>query len=237
MHVLAITYSPAWLNEHADGIRYGWPRVPLPDGVEQLRYSAKLGEQVAALLNPDKSVAGVTSDSIRPELVTIARLTALDGIAPDLNVAAGWGSTDRQGRVNPGSGRTQERDYGPCEGECAIKAPVLGSQTLDVFLNSHTFWRNVPQRVWDTHIGGYQVLKKWLSYRESSILGRAITPNEANHVTETCRRIAALLLLGTDLDENYAACATASVALIGKMDGPEIEGDDKDAQELVEVTS
>ncbi len=46
--------------------------------------------------------------------------------------------------------------------------------------------------------------------------GEPVLPWIQIHVTETCRRLAALLLLGTDLDENYAACAAASVALIGK---------------------
>jgi hypothetical protein len=32
---------------------------------------------------------------------------------------------------------------------------------------------NVPPRVWDYTLGGYQVIKKWLNYREQSVLGRA----------------------------------------------------------------
>ncbi|HET6575590.1 MAG TPA: hypothetical protein VFG68_18465 [Fimbriiglobus sp.] len=46
---------------------------------------------------------------------------------------------------------------------------------------------------------------KWLSYRERSILGRGLTVDEVAHVRDTARRIAALLLLGPELDENYAA--------------------------------
>lgn len=30
MHALAMTYSPAYLAENADGIRQDWPRIPLP---------------------------------------------------------------------------------------------------------------------------------------------------------------------------------------------------------------
>jgi hypothetical protein len=29
-----------------------------------------------------------------------------------------------------------------------------------------SYWRNVLARVWGYYIGGYQVIKKWLSYRE-----------------------------------------------------------------------
>lgn len=65
------------------------------------------------------------------------------------------------------------------------------------------FWRNVPRRVWEYTLGGYQVLKKWLSYRERSILGRPLTVDEVAYVTQVVRRIAALLLLGSELDANY----------------------------------
>ena len=43
---------------------------------------------------------------------------------------------------------------------------------LDIWINDTTCWRNVPEGVWEYTLGGYQVLKKWLSYREASLLGR-----------------------------------------------------------------
>ena len=39
-----------------------------------------------------------------------------------------------------------------------------------------------------------QVLKKWLSYRESDVLGRALTPEEVLYFAETTRRIGGLLV-------------------------------------------
>ena len=60
-----------------------------------------------------------------------------------------------------------------------------------------------PQRVWTYTIGGYQVIKKWLSYRERPLLGRDLTVDEARYVTEMARRIAAILLLEPALDANY----------------------------------
>jgi hypothetical protein len=75
---------------------------------------------------------------------------------------------------------------------------------------SVAYWRNVPQRVWEYTIGGYQVIKKWLSYRERDLLGRALLPEEAREVTAIARRIAALLLLAPQLDANYRAVAAAT---------------------------
>lgn len=117
----------------------------------------------------------------------------------------------------PGKGRLVARDYTPEEAG-AIRAGVealgldadrafqiLGPTTRDVYLNGVAYWRNVPGRVWDYTIGGYQVIKKWLSYRERGLLGRPLTPAEAREVREMARRIAALLLLEPELDANYAA--------------------------------
>jgi len=65
------------------------------------------------------------------------------------------------------------------------------------------FWPNIPASVWDYTIGGYQVIKKWLSYRESDLPRRALTKDEAREITNTTRRITALVLLGPSFDANY----------------------------------
>ncbi len=82
---------------------------------------------------------------------------------------------------------------------------VLGEQTCDIYLNDHGYWKNVPRPVWEYTLGGYQVLKKWLSYREQTLLGRALTVDEVTYFRDVIRRITALLLLGPALDANYTA--------------------------------
>ena len=72
-------------------------------------------------------------------------------------------------------------------------APTLGDTTFDVYLNDRAYWCNVPAAVWHYKLGGYQVLKKWLSYRERPILHRPLLPEEVQHFTNTARRIAAIL--------------------------------------------
>jgi hypothetical protein len=54
-------------------------------------------------------------------------------------------------------------------------------------------------------LGGYQVLKKWLSYREHALLGRPLTSDEAQQFTHNVRRIAAILALHKDLNAHYCA--------------------------------
>ena len=74
-------------------------------------------------------------------------------------------------------------------------AAILGDTTFDIYLNDRAYWRNVPAAVWTYKLGGYQVLKKWLSYREHTILDRPLKPDEVHHFTNTARRITAMLVL------------------------------------------
>ena len=80
---------------------------------------------------------------------------------------------------------------------------IFGWKTVEIYINNETIWSNVPLAVWDFAIGGYLVLKKWLSYRERSVLGRDITKDEAREFTQMVRQIAAILLLEPALDKNY----------------------------------
>jgi len=200
MHALAIGYSPAYLLENADGIRQDWPRVPLPSDRERLLASAALGRQIAALLDTEAAVEGVTGGGIRPELRGIAVVSQTEAGPLDLAVTAGWGHGGKAGVTMPGKGRLVARERAPGE-----RGDGLGDTTFDVYLNERTYWRNVPARVWEYTIGGYQVIKKWLSYREAKLLGRALTHDEAAEVRDTARRIAAIVLLEPELDANYAA--------------------------------
>ena len=95
---------------------------------------------------------------------------------------------------------------------------LLGERTLNVHLNADAYWSNVPEKVWGYKLGGYQVIKKWLSYREYSILGRPLKPDEVHYVSQMIRRIAAILLLTPALDANYAA-VKAAAALGGSTHG------------------
>ena len=76
----------------------------------------------------------------------------------------------------------------------AAQFDKLGKTTFDVYLNEEANWSNVPAAVWECRLGGYQVLKKWLSYREREVLGRKLRRNEASHFARTARRIGTPLL-------------------------------------------
>jgi hypothetical protein len=203
MHCLAIGFSPAYLHENADGIRADWPRVPLPSSRQNLIVSAKLGRRVADLLDTEQKMAGIDLGKIAPNLVTIAVVARLSKATLNLSITAGWGHAGQNRITMPGKGKLQTRSYSPDEQLAPEHLPLLGPTTCDVYLNDTTCWKNIPINVWEYTIGGYQVLKKWLSYREFELLGRALTPDEAREVTHIARRIAALVLLQPELDKNY----------------------------------
>lgn len=95
----------------------------------------------------------------------------------------------------PGQGRAVERVYSPEERVALGDArQFLGESTFDIHLNSDSFWRNVPTAVWKYKLGGYQILKKWLSYREQTVLGRVLDADEVQYFSNTVRRIAAILV-------------------------------------------
>lgn len=67
-----------------------------------------------------------------------------------------------------------------------------------------------PRAFGTTRIGGYQVIKKWLSYREHKLLGRPLTTEEAREVMNIARRIASILQLEPALNANYQAIKNAT---------------------------
>lgn len=74
-------------------------------------------------------------------------------------------------------------------------ATTLDDTTFDVHLNPRAYWSNVPPAVWHYKLGGYRVLKKWLSYRERKVLGRPLRSDEVQHFTDSARRIGVILRL------------------------------------------
>ena len=200
-HVLAVLHDPAYRDTNADALRAEGPRIPLPgwpDGsirrgrvVDSLAESAARGRQLAALLDPDTPVPGVTEPlpsappegALRPEIAAVAVPSTTDGgnmTGDDFALTAGWGHFGQGDAVMPGQGRVVERPRTASE-QAALgeAAPTLGDTTFDVYLNDRAYWRNVPAAVWHYKLGGYQVLKKWLSYREHKVLAPPPPPRRS----------------------------------------------------------
>ena len=207
-HALATLHDPAYREANAGALRMGWPRIPCPgwpdgddreESREALLASAERGRQLAALLDVDAAAPGVTSGELRSELARIATPATVAGdnmVGDDFALTAGWGHFGAGKAVMPGQGRIEERPFSDAEQESLGDATAtLGESTFNVYLNERAYWSNIPRAVWEYKLGGYQVLKKWLSYRERKVLKRDMKPEEVAHFRDTARRIAAILLL------------------------------------------
>ena len=208
-HVLAVLHDPAYCDANAGALRMEWPRIPLPGwpvrrtareaeaAGARLAESAARGRELAGLLDTDTPCPGVTTGQLRPELAAIAVPATMRGSTmrgDDFALTAGWGRKGSSGAVMPRQGRLVERPLTLDERTALGKAATaLGNTTFDIHLNEHAVWRNVPAAVWHYKLGGYPVLKKWLSYRERRILERPLRPDEVQHFTNAARRIAAML--------------------------------------------
>jgi hypothetical protein len=216
LHALAIGLSRLYVEQNGEAVRSDWPRIPLPASAEALRESAALGAQAAALLNPHVPVAGVDAAPVDARLRAAAVIERADGkqLNPgtgDLAVTAAWGIVQPRA-VMPGSGKYDIRERAAADngGLSDQDRDLLGEQVLDIYLNDQARWRGVPGAAWDYKIGGFQVLRKWLSYRDRRVLGRDLTADEAHAFTAIVRRLAALVLLGPQLDANYLKAADAA---------------------------
>jgi hypothetical protein len=203
-HALAIFWSPAYRSENEAALRHDWPRVPIPADPAALDASADLGRAVGDLLLPDRPVPGVTSGRLRREIRALGVPSKVGGgpIDPstDLKVEAGWGFRGQKNAVMCGKGKV-------------IPSRADPGGAVDLFINDRVSWSNVPADVWALTIGGYPVLKKWLSYREFKVLGRPLREEEMTYFTEVVRRLKALLLLGPALDANYRTAAAGTINL------------------------
>ena len=171
-HALATLHDPAYREANAGGLRMGWPRIPLPDDRDALIASAERGRTLARLLDTESAAADLLNNKIAVPTKTDGSNMKDD----DFKLTAGWGHYGANKAVMPGQGRIE--DHG---------------NTVNIHLNDHAYWSNIPKPVWQYRLGGYQVLKKYLSYRDHKVLARPLTLDEVSWFSEAARRIAAIL--------------------------------------------
>jgi predicted helicase len=70
-----------------------------------------------------------------------------------------------------------------------------------VSINKAQFFKPIPRDVWEFHIGGYQVIDKFLKSRK----GRALTLDEINHIGAITETLAFTIEQMAKIDETYKA--------------------------------
>jgi Predicted helicase len=224
-------HTPQYRSDHAGLLLGNWPRIPLPATAELLTHSAALGRRLADLLDPESDI------QLQAEWSFLGRLSIppeSTGETPEENdrrntarfaLTVGWGGAGQGATVMPRRGKSPQRDWTAHELErlTALAATqsltldqalaFLGPCCVDVYLNDTALWSAVPVNVWEYTLGGYQVLKKWLSYREQPLLGRPLREDEARYFAQVVRRITAILLLSPALDASYGSILPGATGL------------------------
>ena len=77
--------------------------------------------------------------------------------------------------------------------------PTGAFQEQAIWINNTQFFKPVPQAVWDFHIGGYQVLDKYLKSRK----GRTLSLDEINHVAAVADSLAFTIEQMVKIDDAY----------------------------------
>ncbi len=209
-HALAIAYSPRYVADNPGGIAADWPRIPLCATAEGLRASADVGRRLAELLDPLRPLPAGLPTVVGP--LRRAGGGAAQRAHGHLDVIVQWGIVQKSGRVMPGRGKLERRPFTDAERAALGESSDSLGVACDVYLNKGTYWACVPEKVWELKVGGFQVLKKWLSYREHgrghpSLLGRGLTVDEAREFTRLAQRLTGVVMLAPALDENYLHAA------------------------------
>ncbi len=203
----AILHAPSYQAEHKSALSADWAHLPIPKDLDLFDRIVSTGEKVVSLLDfnrdPHEAIkALVGTDRVR----TLGALKRIDGgqVRPaDLKITITyWGG---------GKGRWKPRPFMAEELPTTEFQNAWGERTGDLFLNNNAYFSNVPELVWTYQLGGYPVLKKWLSYRQADRRsGKPLTDDERRWFRQIIHRIAALLALGPSLDSLYQESATGA---------------------------
>ncbi len=87
------------------------------------------------------------------------------------------------------------------KGNNAVDAVQYMPADQALHINAAQCFKPVPQEVWDFHIGGYQVLSKYLKSRK----GRTLSLDEITHISAVANSLAFTIVQMQRIDEAYLA--------------------------------
>jgi hypothetical protein len=87
------------------------------------------------------------------------------------------------------------------KGDHTVEAVRYSPADQAISINKTQFFKPVPQGVWEFHIGGYQVLDKYLKSRK----GRVLSLDEINHVGAVADSLAFTIEQMANIDKAFRA--------------------------------
>ena len=85
------------------------------------------------------------------------------------------------------------------QGENVIEKLTYSESQNRVYINNTQYFEGVTQEIWNYHIGGYQILSKWLRYRR----GRKLPLEDIEHFCKVVTAIKRTIEIQEELDDIY----------------------------------
>lgn len=93
----------------------------------------------------------------------------------------------------------REHSTYPMKGDDVVRKVKYDEKLNRIYINKNQYFGNVPPDVWQYHIGGYQVLYKWLKDRKNRKLGYA----DQTTYLKVISAIRNTILVQDEIDEKY----------------------------------
>lgn len=81
-----------------------------------------------------------------------------------------------------------------------VKGRRYEPKTKRVYINKEQYFENIPQKLWEYRIGGYQVLDKWLKDRSE----RRLTPSDVRHYCRIATALSETIKIQDKLDDLHS---------------------------------
>ena len=167
-YIYALLYAPSYRARYADFLKRDFPRVPITSNRVLFEQLVAIGQELIALHTMDTTLPRITRYDVagNNEVGKVRYAEATATPSPQPSPASGRGG-------NSASGSTGR-----------------------VWINEAQYFDDVPQQVWDMHIGGYRVAEKWLKDRK----GHQLSYDDLTHYQAVIAALDRTLQLQAQLD-------------------------------------
>ncbi|MGI8543944.1 MAG: type ISP restriction/modification enzyme [Aridibacter sp.] len=169
-YIYAIFHSPTYRSRYAEFLKIDFPRVPITSSYPLFWTLARLGEKLVDLHLLEKDIE---TDVIFPvKGSNLVEFVKYKGGNPTVMEGA-KDDTLTDVRVSAKFGK--------------------------VYINKSQYFENVPENAWNFHIGGYQVLHKWLKDRKD----RELSFDDLEHYEQVVSALMQTIELMQNIDETF----------------------------------
>jgi hypothetical protein len=186
-YIYAIFHSPTYRKRYAEFLKIDFPRVPLTSDKALFRKLCALGGELVALhLMESPKLDKLVTKYPKKGSDTVENVRYLEPGLPLTSI------------LSPQAGRGSKRDSlsGPGAGEGKGEVGERKSNGR-IYINRDQYFAGIRPEEWEFHIGGYQVLQKWLKDRK----GRKLSADDLTHYQRIVIALRETIRLMAEIDQ------------------------------------